>query len=75
MPHGNRDLPVAALEALHAGEGGAPEVLLKGGRDRVGAFRRQKPQLELLLVLDEVSCLQLYLIVYHWSIHYLFDPF
>ena len=54
MAHRYRNLPVAALKALHARERGALEVFLERRGNRVRLLGRQETQLKLLLVVDEV---------------------
>jgi len=54
MPHRDRHLPIAPLQALHARDRRAFEIVLQGRRNRVGLFGRQEAELELLLVVDEV---------------------
>ena len=50
----DRDLPVRPLEALHARERGALEVLLQRRRNGIRLLRRQKAEVELLFVVHEV---------------------
>ena len=74
MAHRYRNLPVAALEALNARERGALEVFLKRRGNRVRLLGRQKPELELLLVVNEVARLRLRAFanynLFHGAIHY-----
>ena len=55
VAHRDRHLAVAALQALDARERRALEILLQRRRDRIGLFRRQEAELELLLVVDEIA--------------------
>ena len=55
MPHRDRHLPVAPLQALHARQRRAPEVLLQRRRDGIRLLRLEKPELALLFVLDELA--------------------
>ena len=55
MPHGDRNLTVAALETLHACERGTLEILLKCRRYRIGLFRGQKSKMKLLFIVDKVT--------------------
>ena len=59
VAHGDGNLPIAALKALHTRKRRALEVLLQRRRYRVGLFRGQKAQMELLLVVDEIARLRL----------------
>ena len=74
MAHRYRNLPVAALKALHARERRALEVLLQCRGNRVRLLGRQKPELELLLVVNEVARLHLRALanydLFHDAIHY-----
>jgi hypothetical protein len=55
MAHRYRHLPVAALQALDTRKRGTLEVILKRSRYGIRLLRRQEAQLELLLVVDEVT--------------------
>jgi hypothetical protein len=55
MAHRDGNLPVAALEALHARKRRALEIILKRSRYGIRLLRRQKSKMKLLLVVDEVT--------------------
>ena len=74
MAHRYRDLPVAALKTLHARERRALEVFLERRGNRVRLLGRQKPELELLLVVNEVARLRFRALanynLFHDALHY-----